>query len=38
MSGELVSPSGRRFPIIAGIPDMSPHVGAPASEDGPPDS
>ena len=29
VSGELVSPSGRRFPIIAGIPDMCPHVGAP---------
>lgn len=29
VSGELVSPANRRFPIIAGIPDMCPHVGAP---------
>jgi uncharacterized protein YbaR (Trm112 family) len=33
VSGELVSPSGRRFPIIAGIPDMCPHVGAPPPDD-----
>ena len=25
ISGELVSPSGRHFPIVAGIPDMCPH-------------
>jgi uncharacterized protein YbaR (Trm112 family) len=34
LSGELVSPSGRRFPIIAGIPDMCPHVSASSPEDG----
>ena len=33
VTGELVSPSGRRFPIISGIPDMCPHIGAPS---GPP--
>lgn len=24
--GELVSPSGKHFPIVFGIPDMSPHI------------
>jgi uncharacterized protein YbaR (Trm112 family) len=35
MGGELVSPSGRHFPINAGIPDMCPHVedGAAAEEE-----
>jgi hypothetical protein len=33
LSSEVVSPSGRRFPIIAGIPDMCPPVDAPPSED-----
>jgi uncharacterized protein YbaR (Trm112 family) len=32
MSGELVSPSGRTFPIISGIPDMCPHL-----KEGPPE-
>jgi multifunctional methyltransferase subunit TRM112 len=37
VSGELVSSSGRRFPIISGIPDMCPHVGAPPPDDTPAD-
>ena len=28
VSGALVSPSGKQFPIISGIPDMSPEIGA----------
>lgn len=32
MEGELRSPSGRVFPIISGIPDMCPHVGAEPSQ------
>ena len=28
VEGELVSPSGKHFPIISGIPDMSPQIGA----------
>jgi hypothetical protein len=28
LSGELESQSGRRFPIISGIPDMCPHLRA----------
>lgn len=30
VSGELVSPSGRRFPIVGGIPDMLPESPTPA--------
>ena len=35
VAGELVSPSGRHFPIVSGIPDMCPHVGAPEPEQPP---
>jgi uncharacterized protein YbaR (Trm112 family) len=33
VAGELVSETGRRFPIIMGIPDMCPNVPSTPQED-----
>ncbi|OHS97247.1 hypothetical protein TRFO_09490 [Tritrichomonas foetus] len=35
VAGELVSPSGKHFPIISGIPDMCPQVGGQPNEPAP---
>lgn len=37
VSGELVSPSGKHFPINSGIPDMSPQIGLEPQQEGNPE-